>query len=232
MATNEIQGSKLLREFSFDNRVTWKTLVCEQGGTVNSDLPTSLEDTKCGPIPSLGTVTWTMDGDAVGNFAPTASECSLTDVMAALANKTKLDARVQSPPHDAVLIGAEYFRQGEGYFTSAKEDMGNGSVVKFSWTFTGVGHLSFAKILGFYLQPLTPVAVAVGSTLAISAVSQGGQPPYTYQWKKGGVDISGATSSSYSKANAQVGDSGTYTVVVTDDAAATATSSGSVVTVS
>ncbi|HUG09429.1 MAG TPA: immunoglobulin domain-containing protein, partial [Opitutaceae bacterium] len=43
-----------------------------------------------------------------------------------------------------------------------------------------------------------------------------GTAPLSYQWKKGGVDISGATSATYSIANVTAGDAGIYTVVVSN----------------
>ncbi len=55
---------------------------------------------------------------------------------------------------------------------------------------------------------------APGETVTFN-VSPRGESPFTYQWKYEGADISGATSSSYSKSSLQVSDSGLYSVVVT-----------------
>lgn len=52
-------------------------------------------------------------------------------------------------------------------------------------------------------------------TISIHVVAEGTNP-LTYQWKKGGVDIAGATGDTYTKANALTTDSGSYTVVVSD----------------
>ena len=41
-----------------------------------------------------------------------------------------------------------------------------------------------------------------------------GTPALAYQWRQGGVNISGATTSTYSKSGIVVGDSGNYDVVV------------------
>ena len=57
-----------------------------------------------------------------------------------------------------------------------------------------------------------------------------GTLPMTYQWKRDGVDISGATSSSYYKSGMTTADSGFYTLVATNVAGST-TSSGVTVTV-
>jgi hypothetical protein len=56
--------------------------------------------------------------------------------------------------------------------------------------------------------------IRVGAvTFAVTAIGQG---PLSYQWKKGGVNIAGATSATYYIANPQAGDAGSYTVVVTN----------------
>jgi hypothetical protein len=58
-------------------------------------------------------------------------------------------------------------------------------------------------------------SVLSGSPVEFSVVATG-EAPLTYQWKKGGVSIQGATGSTYSIASAEVGDAGTYTVTVTN----------------
>jgi fibronectin-binding autotransporter adhesin len=57
--------------------------------------------------------------------------------------------------------------------------------------------------------------VASGGTLSLSAGAVG-IPPLSYQWRKNGADISGATLTAYTKAGASTGDSGDYDVVVTN----------------
>jgi hypothetical protein len=73
-----------------------------------------------------------------------------------------------------------------------------------------------------------------GDTVTFSVVATG-SAPLTYQWRRNGVDILGATSAALTLANARVADSGDYTVVVTssqgavESAAGTLTVSGPVV---
>lgn len=57
--------------------------------------------------------------------------------------------------------------------------------------------------------------ITVGQYFTFS-VDASGTEPLSYQWKKGGVDISGATSNTYTKVNAQSSDAGSYTVQVTN----------------
>ena len=49
--------------------------------------------------------------------------------------------------------------------------------------------------------------VSVGQSATFSVIA-GGTPPFTYQWQRNGADISGATSASYTRTNAQLADSG------------------------
>jgi pectate lyase len=65
---------------------------------------------------------------------------------------------------------------------------------------------------------------------ATFSVAASGTEPFNYQWQKNGADIAGANGPSLPVVNAQDGDAGTYTVVVSN-AAGSATSSGAALTV-
>ncbi len=75
-------------------------------------------------------------------------------------------------------------------------------------------------ILGFALLgvaipaawPSSGTAI-VGQSVTIS-VTNDGTSPFTYQWKKNGVNIAGATASTYVITAAQVADAGAYMVAV------------------
>ncbi|HRT19032.1 MAG TPA: PKD domain-containing protein, partial [Candidatus Hydrogenedentes bacterium] len=73
------------------------------------------------------------------------------------------------------------------------------------------------------------LTVTAGSSASFS-VAANGTAPLSYQWKKNGTDISGATSSAYSIASAQTADSGSYACVVSN-MAGSATSNGATLTV-
>lgn len=72
-------------------------------------------------------------------------------------------------------------------------------------------------------------SVCEDGTLSLFVVATG-DAPLTYQWKKGGVDIPGATSSTYTLTPVLTSSGGTYTCVVTN-AEGSATSADIVVTV-
>jgi hypothetical protein len=64
--------------------------------------------------------------------------------------------------------------------------------------------------------PASQTVVQGGS--ATFTVAASGTTPFTYQWKKGGVAISGATNASLTLSNIQAGDAGSYSVTVTNSA--------------
>ncbi|PYJ80629.1 MAG: hypothetical protein DME22_23770, partial [Verrucomicrobia bacterium] len=88
-----------------------------------------------------------------------------------------------------------------------------------------------------WIQPTAPVfttqpqsqAVIAGNNVTFSSVAIGTPTP-TYQWKFNGSNITGATSSSYTKNNVTTNDAGNYTVVASNSAGST-TSATAVLTV-
>ena len=60
-------------------------------------------------------------------------------------------------------------------------------------------------------------AVSVGSAVSFTVVASG-TSPLTYDWKKDGTSISGATNATYTIASAATRDAGSYTVVVSNSA--------------
>ncbi len=77
-------------------------------------------------------------------------------------------------------------------------------------------------------QPLSQ-GVTVGTTVTFTAAASGAPTP-TYQWKKDGTAISGATSATLTLSAVQTSAAGTYTVVATNSVSAV-TSTGAVLTV-
>jgi hypothetical protein len=67
-------------------------------------------------------------------------------------------------------------------------------------------------------QP-TSLTVAVGAVASFTVAATGNPTP-TYQWKKNGAVITGATAATYTIASAQTGDAATYTVTVTNSVSA------------
>lgn len=64
------------------------------------------------------------------------------------------------------------------------------------------------------------ISVRPGASFNFGVVA-GGTPPFAYQWRYNGGDIVGATATNYTRANAQPGDAGVYSVVITNLSGAT-----------
>jgi hypothetical protein len=70
----------------------------------------------------------------------------------------------------------------------------------------------------------------VGQTVSLN-VGVSGDAPFTYQWRKNGNNIAGATGATLSITNAQTSDSGSYSVVIGNLVPSSATSSVAVVSI-
>lgn len=108
-----------------------------------------------------------------------------------------------------------------GVLTALSWDAGTSDIITFSVEFhpadsDTVDVMSLEDLtLSTDLNPT--LSVANGATLTLGpVVPAGGTAPYTYVWKKGSGVLTGETSATYTKASAGAGDSGTYTVTVTD----------------
>jgi hypothetical protein len=74
-----------------------------------------------------------------------------------------------------------------------------------------------------------PQTLLAGFT-AVFSVTAGGTPPFSYQWRKNGANVDGATGANLTLNNAQQNSAGTYTVVITN-AFGSVTSPGALLTV-
>ncbi len=76
---------------------------------------------------------------------------------------------------------------------------------------------------------LASQAVCEGSPATFTVTAQ--EQRLSYQWKKNGVDIAGATSNTYTIPRTVTADAGTYTVVVSGTCTPAVTSTASVLTI-
>ncbi|WP_165871376.1 T9SS type A sorting domain-containing protein [Flaviaesturariibacter flavus] len=82
--------------------------------------------------------------------------------------------------------------------------------------------LSIAPVTAITTQPAATLAVCAGAPATFSVTASGGS--LTYQWRKNGVNISGATSATYTIPAAAAADAANYTVVVTGGCGSSITS--------
>jgi hypothetical protein len=93
---------------------------------------------------------------------------------------------------------------------------------------SNVAVLSITPSPAITVHPLTQT-VFVGSNVTFTVTATGAG--LTYQWRKGGVNIGGATASSYTITGVALGDAGNYEVVVTGTCPPAVTSNVAVLTV-
>ncbi|WAX93196.1 phage tail protein [Aminobacter sp. NyZ550] len=136
----------------------------------------------------------------------------------------------------ATVFNAEVVVPGEGTYAGpwmASDFEFTGEMegdMQFSATFSAAGPLAFTAEAGAPSNVLLPSIAGtaqVGQVLTAIEGSWNGSPVFTYQWKKGGVNIGAATAKTYTPV---VGDIGaTITVAITGTnttGSATATSGG------
>jgi hypothetical protein len=106
-----------------------------------------------------------------------------------------------------------------------------------AWNYGGESSLSNTVSATIPEGPAAPVITEQPQTLTAFSgqmvtlhVTATGSPAPGYQWRKGGVDISGATSASYTIPSALPADAGTYDVVVSNTLGSV-TSTGAILTV-
>jgi hypothetical protein len=117
------------------------------------------------------------------------------------------------------------------FVSASNSDAGVYSVVVTNVAGTATSQTATLTVhtpLTILAQPLATTVVLGGS--GAMSVSLSGSAPITYQWKKDGVAINGATGSTYSLTSVQALDAGSYTVVATNPAGSV-TSSAAAMTV-
>src|SRR5205809_6151753 len=114
----------------------------------------------------------------------------------------------------------------------------SGSIMSILVVFSvaGCGGYGSGSVNGGAIAPYINIqpanqTVSVGQTATFS-VGAAGTPPLTYQWQKNGVDIPGATSSSYTTPATTSADTGTIFRVVVSNTAGSVTSNSATLTVS
>lgn len=131
---------------------------------------------------------------------------------------------------------------GERYYieTLHKQGSGGGNLA-VGWQGPGITGDAERPIPGSRLMPFQLIAapaittqpanrtVTVGQTAAFTVAASG--TGLTYQWRKGGVNIPGATSATYTSPATVAGDNGTVFSVKVSNAAGSATSANAILTV-
>ncbi|EEJ5117654.1 hypothetical protein CG651_001195 [Salmonella enterica] len=124
----------------------------------------------------------------------------------------------------------------EGCFTitSWSDEAPHDDVATWSTECSSTGIVSVrdrTEVIVITTQP-SGQTLAVGDTLNLSVVARSSDnSAMTYQWKKDGESISGATSATYTKTDVATTDAGAYTVSISSASAGTTTSNEAAVTI-
>lgn len=135
----QILGSVQNIEVDVAGGSSYKNLVCLSSSSVNTTLDTATDQTNCGVLTSVGEPSVSLDFDAVCETAPTVSQISYEDLLAASINKTMVSVRVQNPTVVGASIGTVYYHQFSAYVTSLTLTQATADFMKFSGTITSSG---------------------------------------------------------------------------------------------
>lgn len=115
----------------------------------------------------------------------------------------------------APLAGSPVLNAGDGTGLEATDQRG-APRVQFAAVDLGAIEVSEPVVV---TQPMAQTTVAEGDmfTLSVAAMNQNSTTPLTYQWRKGGTAITGATSATYTNPAAAVADMGSYDVLVINE---------------
>jgi hypothetical protein len=135
----QILGSLQNVEIDVAGGSSYKNLVCLRTSSVNTTVDSTTEQTNCGPMTSVADATMSIDFDAVCEVAPTISQVSYEDLLAAMVGKTLVAVRVQNPVVSGSSAGATYYHQFLGYITSLTLNQSTTEYINFSGTVTSTG---------------------------------------------------------------------------------------------
>ena len=132
------------------------------------------------------------------------------------------------------IISPNDITEGPFMVTSWEDEAPHDDVATWSIEASSAGQVDVrdvGAVITITTQPQNRT-ITTGSTLTLTtAATVTDGSALTYQWKKNGTDISGATSATYTKASAVAGDAGSYTCLVSSPTAGSVTSSPATVTV-
>lgn len=137
----QIQGSLQNVEIDVAGGSSYKNLVCLRTSSVNTTVDNTVEQTNCGVLTSVAEPQMTVDFDAICEVAPTVSQVSYEDLLAAQVNKTLITVRVQSPVVTGSSAGAAYYHQFSGFITDMTFNQSTTEFINFSGTIQSTGTL-------------------------------------------------------------------------------------------
>lgn len=137
----QVQGSLQNIEIDVAGGSSYKNLVCLRTSSVNTTVDSTTEQTNCGVLTSVAEPQMTVDFDAICEVAPSISQVSYEDLLAAAVNKTLVTVRVQNPTVTGASTGAAYYHQFSGYITDLTLNQSTTEFINFSGSISSTGTL-------------------------------------------------------------------------------------------
>jgi len=194
-------------EYSIDGGATWLPVV------YMIDVPDIIRD-GAGDIDAVATLSTARGDQAHGEPYGTWIGAPISEALAPY-----ISGRIDDNRFESKRVELHRIEQADGQSQVRLRFMQAGTA---SWYF-GVDNVGFYSIdaplpPSIVTQPLSQW-VHGGAEFSLS-VSAGGTEPLSYQWKRNGEDIPGATDATYTVSRAQAGDAGEYQVIVSNDGGA------------
>jgi hypothetical protein len=118
---------------------SFKTLVCLQNFSVNTQAKVTTEDTNCAQFSATGIPSMSISFNAICTTDPSGTEVTYNSLLQAVSNSSLINARVQNPTVTGASVGTVYYHQFYGYVSDVKLDQATGDVIKFSGTINSTG---------------------------------------------------------------------------------------------
>lgn len=134
-----LQSTNYPIELSFDNGVSWQTLVCLTQYNIPLSKAANVTETFCGPQVGLGSGTHNPTGTAVAETAPTSNQVTYARMLQAYVDEQLIQYRVLAPTSGSV--GVFFYLRGSANVTDLDLTLAAGQTIQFTWTLTGSGEI-------------------------------------------------------------------------------------------
>jgi hypothetical protein len=142
MAVQEIQGANIQLLLRRKNTGDFLEMVCEETVFLDVSNDVSKSSTKCGVFKGIQVADFKLNGSAVFNATPTASEMSYDAALGHQIDINKMEFILRNRAFDSFSAGDLIRMSGDCYFIQTQFDGSNGQVSKFTWTLEGSGTLN------------------------------------------------------------------------------------------
>lgn len=138
----QIQSNLQTIEIDVLGGTAYKSLVCVSTGSLEGSADSTTEDTDCGSFTSVGSVTYTINADAICETSPTVSQVTYQDLLPKFNSKSLVSVRWQNPVFSTTSAGTVYYHQFNAYITSLTMNKPSASgYVSFSVTLESSGSI-------------------------------------------------------------------------------------------